>query len=166
MSDHDFNTPPWILDLVRQMDHRGIGLDPCSNAFSMVRAKTAYTVEDDGLSFPWRGHGLVFINPPHSVSPFNIEPWMEKAWAEFEHIDREDQPFDSLIMLHPAKPDTGWFHKVVTKMDARCFLEGRPRYYQNGIQTPGPGKFAVMLSYRGYSVGRFMSLFERYGWVV
>jgi hypothetical protein len=36
MSDHDFNTPPWFLDLVRCLDRNGIGLDPCSNEHSMV----------------------------------------------------------------------------------------------------------------------------------
>lgn len=30
MSDHNFNTSPEILDKIRLLDTRGIGLDPCS----------------------------------------------------------------------------------------------------------------------------------------
>src|SRR5258708_4362388 len=88
MSDHNFCTPPELLAKVRLLDPKwGIGLDPCSNEFSSVRAKTEWCgagpATDDGLAQSWRGHGLVFMNPPHSMSPNNIEPWMEKAYNEF-----------------------------------------------------------------------------------
>lgn len=168
MSDHDFNTPPWILDLVRKLDPKGvIGLDPCSNSYSMVKAKTAYIIVENGLIQPWRGHGLVFVNPPHSTSPNNIEPWMDKAKAEFidQPFDWHDSTNDSLVCLIPAKPDTAWFHDVAAHFSARCFLRGRPKYWHRGSETAGPGKFAVMITYHGKSTGQFMNIFSDYGWI-
>jgi len=65
MNQWDFNTPPELLEQVRQLDARGIGLDPCSNAYSLVDARTAWDgTGQDGLIPSWRGHGLVFMNPP------------------------------------------------------------------------------------------------------
>ncbi len=172
MSASDYNTPPALLDLIRQLDRRRqIGLDPCSNATSMVKAKLAWTVEDDGLSHArsWRGHGLVFMNPPHSTSPHNIEPWMQKAYEEFIlcPIERENNPtLDAFCGLVPAKTDTEWFHSHAVPFAAKCFIKGRPRFWQGGKETPGPGKFASMLIYQGPCVGAFCSIFGKLGYIV
>lgn len=132
----------------------------------MVRAKVTYTQEQNGLIRPWRKKGLVFMNPPHSMSPNNIEPWMKKVHEEFfEHpIERYAEP-DSLVILVPAKTDTEWFHQFVTPFAARCFLRGRPKFWQHGEEMKGPGKFASLIAYHGTSTGHFYSLFERHGWL-
>lgn len=181
MSDSNFNTPPDILDRVRVLDVKnGIGLDPCSNRTSMVKARTEYgTVFDgggdvfiDGLKMPWRGHGLTFMNPPHSMSPNNIEPWMAKAWDEFvspyqhQPLCENDRQFDQFIGLIPAKPDTAWFHDHVVPFPVKCFLRGRPKFWLNGEPTKGPGKFPSMLIYQGHQPDVFRELFEGLGWVV
>jgi hypothetical protein len=133
----------------------------------MVNAKTAYDVDDDGLSQVWRGHGLVFMNPPHSTSPHNIEPWMAKAFREFivQPPDRWDPHTDQFVGLVPAKTDTAWFHEHASCFSVRCFLKGRPKFWHKGVETPGPGKFASMLLYHGPCAGRFMSIFQDYGWL-
>jgi hypothetical protein len=173
---HDLNTPPEIIDLVRQLaPKKGIGLDPCSNRTSMVGAKHEYghvfdgggEVFIDGLSMPWRGYGLVFMNPPHSMSPYNIEPWMEKAIDEFWAVDnlspvsRRNDQFCGLV---PAKVDTGWFHNYVVPHFHMVILEGRLKYWQNGHQTPGPGKFGSMLIYAGMWPEWFKAVFGHLGW--
>lgn len=168
-SDHDFNSPPWIIELVRRLDSQGvIGLDPCTNPYSMVGSTYAYQLPDnDGLLEPWRGFGLTYVNPPHSMSPHNIEPWMEKASQEFlaPGWERESNPTrDALCMLVPSKTDTGWFHDHATRFSARCFLKGRPRYWHLGKETPGPGKFATLVLYHGPMTGRFHQIFSPYGW--
>ena len=167
MSSHDFNTPPEILSLVRLLgptpEPIQIGLDPCSNTHSLVNAKTSYTEKENGLIQNWRGHGLVFVNPPHSMSPYNIEPWMEKAYKEFGWSIYDD---DALVMLVPAKTDTAWFHDYVVAMGGmKCFLRGRPKYWLNGSPTPGPGKFASMILYKGAYLERFVAVFHSQGWL-
>lgn len=168
MSDSDFNTPPWFLDIVRRLDKRGIGLDPCSNEYSTVRARTSYTVEDDGLSHSWRGHGLVYVNPPHSMAPNNIEPWMEKAHREFalERPNRWDPSPDQLVMLIPSKTDTIWFHSHAITSDAKCFLKGRIKFWHQGVERAGSGKFASLVLYWGRGCGGFMTAFDGTGFLV
>jgi len=166
MTDSDFNTPPWILDLVRQLDpHKRIGLDPCSNPGSMVNPRLSYDVECNGLIQTWRGLGLVFMNPPHSMSPNNIEPWIQKAFEEFVTAPLERDDLDAFVGLVPAKTDTAWFHDSVTKFAARCFLKGRPKFWHEGKETAGPGKFASMMIYHGPAVGLFYKVFGPYGWI-
>jgi DNA N-6-adenine-methyltransferase (Dam) len=177
MSDHNFNTPPELLAKVRLLDPKcGIGLDPCSNQRSLVDARRVFcgtgSASDDGLAQPWRGHGLVFMNPPHSMSPNNIEPWMLKAHNEFRPLNlawgarRFDGYHDQFVGLIPAKTDTAWFHDYVTTFQVRVFLRGRPRFWLNGAPMPGPGKFASMLIYAGKQPELFKSIFGEMGWVV
>lgn len=170
MSDHNFNTPPELLAKVRLLTpKRVIGLDPCSNELSGVMATTEWCgrgpANDDGLLQSWRGHGLVFMNPPHSMSPHNIEPWMSKAFDFEESIYNTDTD-DQFVGLIPAKTDTAWFHDYVTAFDVRVFLRGRPRFWLNGAPMPGPGKFASMLIYAGWQQKKFRDIFGEMGWVV
>lgn len=168
MSDHDFNTPPWFCDLVRTLHPKGIGLDPCGNEHSYVGAKTTYTIETNGLAHSWRGHGLVFMNPPHSLSPFNIEPWVEKTIQEFvfKPLDRELDPGDGFVGLVPAKTSPLWFHSIITECKSRCFLRGRIKFWHLGQETAGPGKFDSLVIYIGHASGNFKRAFEPLGWVV
>lgn len=70
-------TPSWLTDLLPLVD-----LDPCSNAQSTVRAKTAYSLDagQDGLALPW--FGLVYVNGPFS----DLLPWATKLHAEIRNI--------------------------------------------------------------------------------
>jgi hypothetical protein len=53
-----------VLDRVRRIDP--IGLDPFSNAQSIVGAKREFRLDrgEDALRLDWRGYGLVYANPP------------------------------------------------------------------------------------------------------
>lgn len=172
--DFTLNTPPDILQKIRRLaPGQGIGLDPCSNPTSLVRAKVEWTEKENGLSRSWRGYGLVFMNPPHNMSPHNIEPWIEKAWSEFAWSGNRfvkgysgTQCRDQFVGLIPAKPDTAWFHQFVTKFPRRVFLRGRLVYWKDGKPTKGPGKFGSMLVYAGARVDLFDSIFGDMGWLV
>ncbi len=160
---HHLNTPPDFLDLVRVLAPKNrIGLDPCSNASSTVDARVSYTEKQNGLLRSWRRFGLVFVNPPHSMSPYNIEPWMEKAWEEF--IWEAPDKGDSFVGLVPAKPDTAWFHDHASLFPGKCFLRGRLKYWQNGKETPGPGKFGSLVLYAGPELELFHDVFGPLGW--
>lgn len=61
---NEWCTPPWILDLVRQVFDGAIDLDPCSSALAepLVQAKYCFDQHADGLEQRWEGK--VFVNPP------------------------------------------------------------------------------------------------------
>ncbi len=164
MTDSDFNTPPWLIALIEQLDpNNGIGLDPCSNDNSMAHATTTYDIVSNGLIHSWRGHGLVFMNPPHSMSPNNIEPWIAKFIKEFETLGLFTE--DQLVGLVPAKTDTQWFHAMASHADGLCFLKGRPKFWQDGKETTQTGKFASLVFYAGFEHERFRTVFEPHGLV-
>lgn len=161
MSDHDFNTPPWFLDLVEGLGP--IGLDPCSNATSLVKSRKAYTIETNGLAHAWFGEGLVFMNPPHSHSPHNIEPWMEKAHDDFITLGIHRNTRDQFVGLVPAKTDTAWFHDYGVPFH-KMFLRGRMKFWQRGKETEETGKFAHLVLYAGHQPDLFKHLFREHGW--
>lgn len=148
---------------MRQLTSDGIiGLDPCANELSMVDARRAYFEVDNGLVQSWRGHGLVFMNPPHSTSPCNIEPWMEKYFKEFANGPWDSK--DQFVGLVPSKTDTLWFHDHAREAaDAMCFIRGRIKFWQAGVEMPGPGRFASLVLYTGHNVSRFKALFGPLG---
>lgn len=73
----DWNTPTEILEAVRAVfGVRGIGLDPCSNANSLVNAKVQYVLPThDGLVLPWVQEGVdtAFVNCPYGSYYMHME---------------------------------------------------------------------------------------------
>ena len=61
----DWCTPPQIIASVREVFDGVIGLDPCSNSFSLVGAEKEYRLpENDGLRDPWDA-STIYVNPPY-----------------------------------------------------------------------------------------------------
>ncbi len=166
-----WRTPEWFLELVRQLGV--IGLDPCSNPDSLVHALVEYMLErgENGLAHSWRGHGLVFVNPPYGRD--EIEPFLLKAWREFHAITDGDQ----CILLVPANTDTAWFQRYCSTASALCFYgKTRDPRSRSRIQfLPPVGKevdpkdntstVANLVVYWGAQVELFRATFSPYGWV-
>jgi hypothetical protein len=73
-------------------------------------ARRHLTVQDDGLTAPWRGR--VFLNPPYGAA---ISAWMAKMAAHRNGI--------ALVF---ARTETEWFHDSVWPVArAVLFLKGR-----------------------------------------
>lgn len=101
-NDH-WCTPPVILDRVRQVGP--IGLDPCSNAQSIVGARLSFTEKGNGLAKPWtvRTGEVAYVNPPYSA----LREWCTKCVGEGAAIIVEH---GHLILLIPARTDTVAWH--------------------------------------------------------
>ena len=112
-------TPPWIIDALGPFD-----LDPCA---PLVRpwdtAAVHYTIDDDGLSQPWRG--TVWLNPPFGPE---AGTWLERL---ADH--------DNGIALVPARTETQWFVRHVwSRADGVLFLHGRPHFHHaDGSRAKG-----------------------------
>lgn len=147
-------TPRNIVELVRVFGKGKIGLDPCSNKQSIVRAAHNWTLPtNNGLVEPWAHHGLVYVNPPYGR---DISKWCAKARVEAEVGDAE------IIMLVPARTDTTWWHKTVPYSKAFCLIAGRLTFL--GAKYPAP--FPSALVYFGKSNDSFARTFDPLGWVV
>lgn len=150
-------TPPEFLVLVRDIDD--IGLDPCSNVFSIVGAKKAFTLpKHDGLAESWQGEGLVFVNPPYGRA---LKHWVIKA------VDEASKGAE-IIMLTPARPDTKWFHEwILPTADALCFVKGRLKFIDGLTGTKkNPATFPSLVSYWGPRADLFEAAFVDAGWNV
>jgi phage N-6-adenine-methyltransferase len=150
----DWNTPAEVLELVRHLGP--IGLDPCSNAASIVGAAVEWRLpEVDGLEMPWGGHGLVFLNPPYGRG---INLWTRRCCI----VPGVRPPEDQVVALVPARTDTAWWTEAVEAVDAVCFWRGRLTF----LGAPNPAPFPSALLYYGPHRHRFASIFEPRGWVV
>jgi hypothetical protein len=98
----------------------------------------------DGLAQPWAGE-RVWCNPPYS----NIEPWVQKAWAEVVDDGAGFLPggAELIVMLVPAnRCEQGWWQRHVEPRRDRGFwfgvefLPGRPRFIKHGHDRVEPNQ--------------------------
>lgn len=165
----DWNTPEPVLDCVRRIGP--IGLDPCSNAQSIVGALVEWrlTRGEDGLARGWGGCGLVFCNPPYGDS---LPAWARK-------IAREASQFVEIVTLVPHRTDTEWYRTMTRGCSGKCEWHGRlthPRGSADSAQVPlfggapvaapeksGTAPFPSVVLYHGRRTAAFVDAFAGAG---
>lgn len=158
----DWNTPRVICNLVERLGP--IGLDPCSNAGSIVPARVKWTIDDDGLSpsRPWSAtlfrssDEIIYVNPPYGRA---IRHWVARA-------DQEYSAGASVVGLLPARVDTYWWQRYVAASAAAvCFWRGRLTFL--GARDPAPFPSALVLWTDESSLRqRFREALAPHGWCV
>lgn len=122
-------TPEKILIPVRKVFRGRIGLDPCSNAESIVNARVEYRLpEHDGLVLPWTAR-TIFVNPPFG---HGIGRWMKRCLAASRVTGAE------VIALLPATPDTKAWRECVESAACVCFVYGRITFLGAPSAAPCP----------------------------
>jgi hypothetical protein len=100
----DRATTPEVFDPLNERFH--FTLDVAASAQNAKCARY-YTIREDGLKQSWAGE-RVWCNPPYS----SIEPWLEKAWAEWDNNVNEG--VELIVMLLPAnRTEQGWWQRQV-----------------------------------------------------
>jgi len=144
----DHCTPPAVLDgVVYPVLGDPVDLDPCSNENSIVRARRAVSLPEDGLAIDW--HGTVFCNPPYGVP--EIEKWIAKCVVSYRLNGAE------IIGLFPANVSSEWFDTIVATSQAAFFWgpgEGGRRVHFIG--TKFNAAFASVLVYWGPHLTTFV----------
>lgn len=125
----DYNTPEEVRAPVEEFNGGPVGLDPCSNAQSIMRATRSYRLErgEDGLRLPWGGCGLVFINPPYG----------DEILAFARKGALEAQLGTEQVWLIPHRTDTVWYHALARHAAMKCEWYGRishPRGVRDKVQ--------------------------------
>lgn len=126
----DWETPRDLFERLDRFWH--FDLDVASSDENAL-CERHFTKEDDGLAQSWAGH-RVWCNPPYGRG---VGEWCRKAYEE----TRDGRT--CVVMLVPARTDTGWYHDWVEGKAAEVrFLRGRLRYALGGgsRRTPRPSR--------------------------
>lgn len=119
-----WETPRALFDELNAEYH--FTLDPCATPEN-AKCENYFTEQDDGLSKNWGGQS-VFCNPPYGLE---LRKWVKKAWEEAQ------KPGTTVVLLIPARTDTGWFHDYCLRGKVR-FLRGRLKFGGAKNNAPFP----------------------------
>lgn len=87
---------------------------------------------EEGLDIPWIGS--VFVNPPYGRGNV-IVAWIKKGWESA-------QMGALVVMLLPARTDTGWWHEYCMKGEIR-FIRGRLKFSEAKWNAPFPSAVVI-----------------------
>lgn len=151
--NNEWYTPSELIEAARAA-MGSIDTDPASNelANEVVKAKTFYTVETNGLDKTWCGN--VWLNPPYSGDL--VGRFIDKLVAEKINYNQ------AIILVNNAT-ETEWFRKITSISSAVCFPHGRIKFYnpKGGTNSPLQGQ---ALLYVGANKEAFIDCFKQIGW--
>ena len=125
----EWATPRALFDELDRVFH--FTLDPASTDEN-AKCEQHFTKADDGLTKNWGGES-VFCNPPYGKE---IAAWVKKGFEESK------KPQTLVVMLLPARTDTGWFHDYCRKGTVR-FLRGRLHFNESRNGAPFPSMLVI-----------------------
>jgi len=153
--ENEWYTPPQYIEAARIV-MGCIDIDPASSALAnkTVKAKTFFTMQDDGLIREWRGK--LWMNPPYASGL--IEKFIKKY---SEHIGADVQ--EGIVLVNNAT-ETAWFQQLVSVSNAIVFPNSRIKFIdKNGLPSGAPLQGQAFV-YSGKQVDFFLSEFTRFGW--
>lgn len=146
-------TPPDIVALVRRVAGPfGVGLDPCSNARSVVGARVEWRRRQNGLKRSWSGFGLAYVNSPYGKR--HNPQWAKK-------IAEEASQGVEIIALLAVRSSEKWFQYL---WGATCFCFVDHRIHFIGAKSGAP--FGSVAVYFGRRVFAFVEAFKDLGTIV
>ena len=161
----EWGTPEKYVNAIRDFFRGHIDLDPCSNEYSIVHAKTEYRLPKyDGLTESW-DFPSIYVNPPYGIDKergTSIKNWLRKCAVANKEYNSE------VLALVPVATNTRhWKNYVFGKATGVCFLyDTRLKFLVNG-QNGGKGApMSCAMIYWGRDLDRFLSLFGKFGAVI
>jgi hypothetical protein len=161
----DWGTPKKYVDAVKACFGGTIDLDPCSNRYSIVKARIEYALPDhDGLHELWKFR-TIYVNPPYGIDRQRgktIRDWLRKCEEAHRVYDAQ------VIALVPVATNTGhWKKYIYGRAMAICFLyDTRLRFLENGEDTGKGAPMSCAMIYWGHNFDRFSEVFMPFGAVV
>lgn len=161
----EWGTPAKYVNAVRDFFGGDIALDPCSNEYSIVCARTEYRLpRHDGLRERW-DFPTIYVNPPYGINKehgTSIKKWLCKCHAANKEHKSE------VLALVPVATNTGhWKKYVFGQATGVCFLfDTRLKFLVNGEDGgKGAPMFCAMI-YWGSFFDKFRSVFGKFGAVL
>jgi hypothetical protein len=159
----DWGTPEKYVAAVKAVLGE-IDLDPCSNEYSVVAARTEYRLpSQDGLAQPW-DFKRIFVNPPYGADKArhtSIRDWLARC-------SEAGLRGSEVIALVPVATNTRhWKEHVFGRATAVCFLyDTRLRFLVNGRDEGKGAPMSCAMVYWGQDYDRFFGVFSWHGAVV
>ena len=160
-----WGTPHKYVKAVKEVFGGKIGLDPCTNKYSIVNAEVEYCLpKHDGLKESW-DFQTIYINPPYGIDKARgttIKSWLARCAHAHEEYGSE------VLALVPVAVNTAhWKKYVFTKARAICFLyDTRLRFLENGKDSGKGAPMACAMIYWGKNYQKFFDVFIEHGAVV
>lgn len=160
-----WGTPAKYVKAVKDFFGGDIDLDPCSNDYSIVKARVEFKLPThDGLKQIWN-YPTIYVNPPYGIDKergTTIKNWLAKCAAAYNDFGSE------VIALVPVAANTAhWKRYVFTKAKAICFLyDTRLRFLEKGKDTGKGAPMACAMVYWGNNYTLFYNTFIEHGAVV
>lgn len=164
-SSKDWGTPKKYVDAIKTFFGGKIDLDPCSNEYSIVDAKTEYKLpQQDGLIESWN-YTTVYINPPYGIDKerkTSIKNWLKKC------VDSNNEFGSEILALIPVATNTKhWKQYVFGKAKAICFLsDTRLKFLINGQEGGKGAPMACAMVYWGKDYEKFQNVFSNFGAII
>lgn len=152
--DNEWYTPEEYIAPYREMVGC-IDIDPASCKFAnkQVKARTFFSIDQDGLTKQWKG--TVWLNPPYGAGA--VEPFIEKAINEFV----EGRTTQAAILVNNAT-ETKWFQKLLSSCDAVCFISSRIKFLKPDTSTNSPLQ-GQAIAYFGQARVKFAEAYKGLG---
>jgi phage N-6-adenine-methyltransferase len=151
-------TPPEYVEAARAL-MGDIDTDPASSEIAnrIVKAKTFYTEEDDGLAYDWNGR--IWMNPPYS------QPLIVKFCEKLVLHYQQGLITEACVLVNNGT-ETRWFNSLLDEAAAICFVQGRIRFLdENGECPPGSPLQGQVIIYFGKRTEMFTKHFSGFGHV-
>lgn len=155
-NDNEWYTPSKYIEAARNVLGR-FDLDPASNplANETVKADRFFSIEDDGLSRPWRGK--VWINPPYGEE---CREFVGKLVEEYNAGNVEE----AVLLVNANSNDTAWFQPLWDHLI--CFTHHRINFYQSDGSKKSGSTHGSVFVYFGENKDAFAGEFSQFGAVV
>jgi hypothetical protein len=161
----EWGTPEKYVNAVHDFFGGHIALDPCSNEYSIVCAKTEYRLpKHDGLRETW-DFPTIYVNPPYGIDKergTSIKKWLCRCATAHKEYKSE------VLALVPVATNTGhWKNYVFGKATGVSFLyDTRLKFLVNG-QNGGKGApMSCAMIYWGNDFDKFLAVFSKFGAVI
>jgi len=161
----EWGTPEKYVKAVRDFFDAPPALDPCSNEYSIVYAKTEYRLpKQDGLRESWN-FPTIYVNPPYGIDKergTSIKKWLGRCVEAYREYQSE------VLALVPVATNTGhWKNHVFGQATGICFLyDTRLKFLVNG-QNGGKGApMACAMIYWGKDFDQFLAVFSKFGAII
>lgn len=149
-----WRTPPWIIEMVREIYGGRIECDPCASSNNLFWfAETNISKENDGLNIAHAWGTTAFLNPPYGRE---LRKWTEAG--KFRHETFENTAEQTWLV--PARLDTRWWRTLMSYAGLVAIFPKRVAFVgaEHGAKFPsaliycGPNELVFYYSVRKYGL--------------